>query len=282
MFGGIFNALGNVGGLVSSGIDYVTKNSGVFSSGLDFLSGERTNRQQAQQAQIAQGFSAEQAQKQMDFQERMRATQYQTTVQDLLAAGLNPMLAYAQGGAGTPSGASAIGQQATLRSPTSNLASNLSTSLITEDIDLKRSQVEVNKENVKNITADTAIKLLNDPKIRQETKNLIQEEMRLREATSLLSAQKTYTNAQEVLVRTDELIKRLGGIPEAKSKGKYFTDYPRGYEMKEVSQNAASAAQAGKKLVEIVGDAANMFRPQQTVQQPNKPYNPKRGKFGRR
>lgn len=51
--------------------------------------------------------SAEQAAKQMDFQERMRATQYQTAVADLKAAGLNPMLAYTQGGAGTPSGASA-------------------------------------------------------------------------------------------------------------------------------------------------------------------------------
>jgi hypothetical protein len=51
--------------------------------------------------------NAAQAQKQMDFQEEMRATQYQTTVADLKAAGLNPMLAYTQGGAGTPVGAQA-------------------------------------------------------------------------------------------------------------------------------------------------------------------------------
>jgi len=255
---------------------------GIVAAGIDFLSQERTNRMQAQQAQIAQGFSAEQAQKQMDFQERMRASQYQTAVQDLSAAGLNPMLAYQQGGAGTPQGASAVGQQATFKSPTSNISNTLGSALISEDIDLRRSQVEVNKENVRNLSADTAIKLLQDPKIRQETKNLIQEEFRLREATALLSAQTTYANAQETLTRTNEMIARLGGVPEAKSKGLYYKDYPRGHEMKELSQNAASAAAAGKKITEIVGDAANMFRPKEVVQQPNKPYNPRRGKFGRR
>ncbi|QXP08167.1 MAG: DNA pilot protein [Arizlama microvirus] len=37
-------------------------------------------------------------QQQMNFQQGMRATQYQTAVSDMKAAGLNPMLAYSQGG----------------------------------------------------------------------------------------------------------------------------------------------------------------------------------------
>jgi len=52
-----------------------------------FIGGERRNDAQAEQAAIANAFSAQQF-----------ATRYQTTVKDMAAAGLNPMLAYSQGG----------------------------------------------------------------------------------------------------------------------------------------------------------------------------------------
>lgn len=41
---------------------------------------------------------------QMDFQERMSNTSYQRAIQDMQKAGLNPMLAYSQGGASAPAG----------------------------------------------------------------------------------------------------------------------------------------------------------------------------------
>lgn len=66
----------------------------------------------AQQAQYARDFNEQQAGINREFQADMRNTQYQAAVQDMKKAGLNPMLAYSQGGAGTPSGATASGPAA--------------------------------------------------------------------------------------------------------------------------------------------------------------------------
>ena len=74
---------------------------GVISSGINFFSARDTNKKQKALAR-----------EQMGFQERLSNTAYQRAVKDMRAAGINPMLAYAQGGASTPTGA-----QAQLRAP---------------------------------------------------------------------------------------------------------------------------------------------------------------------
>jgi hypothetical protein len=217
--------------------------------GASLLGGLLTNEAQAAQAAGAQSFSAEQAQKQMDFQERMRSTQYQTTVKDLIAAGLNPMLAYSQGGAGTPSGSAAVGQQATLRNPAEALASSAAQlGNIKADLELKHANTIESYERADMYSADTKLKLLEAPNVSQRLKNLISEEL-------LNDARRTATNAEEAVRRVDEQIKRFGELPEAKSKGAYYEKAPYNpFALRDLSQAGASAAG-------IARNVSNMFRP---------------------
>lgn len=81
---------------------------------------------QAQQAELANSFSAQEAQKNRDFQLMMSNTSYQRAVEDLKKAGLNPILAYSNGGASTSSGSAAQAHQASgslAQADTSTLAS---------------------------------------------------------------------------------------------------------------------------------------------------------------
>lgn len=140
----------------------------------------------AGQAQIARGFSLEEMrlnqqynsaeaaanrdfqssmlQKQMDYNTEMANSSYQRAVGDLSKAGLNPMLAYSQGGASTPNAGLPSGSQAssgrggTPQASYSNYGRQESTALAALNSAMGAMQVSNMGKQGANIDADTALK----------------------------------------------------------------------------------------------------------------------------
>jgi len=99
--------MGLFDGIISAtGLSPLSTGEGSMLGGLIGGVGSYMGQQSANQANAAQ------ADKQMQFQKESRETSYQTAVEDMKKAGLNPMLAYQQGGAANQPGAQAQMQSA--------------------------------------------------------------------------------------------------------------------------------------------------------------------------
>lgn len=128
---GFFQDIGNV---LSAPVNFIG----------DVLSGGAvSNTQDIKDTNVA---NAQQAQKQMDFQERMANTSYQRGMEDMRQAGLNPLLAFQNGGASVPTGAAATMQSPQSGSIGAGIA-NTAKSVFGLSLDKQKTQAEVGNLN---------------------------------------------------------------------------------------------------------------------------------------
>lgn len=125
---------------------------------LGYQGTRETNQTQQEIANQSNQFNTAQTAAQMEFQKEMSNTAYQRAVKDMQAAGLNPMLAYHQGGAHAPQGSAATAVVPQFKSPLTGAAEGLNTAATIANIENVKAQT-------RKTSADAAVSesMMRDP-----------------------------------------------------------------------------------------------------------------------
>ncbi|AXH76129.1 MAG: DNA pilot protein [Microviridae sp.] len=161
--GGIFSGIGNL-------LSNSTAQNALGAYGA-YAGTQATNAQQLASTREQMDFQAAEAQKARDYNTTMSNTSWQRGVSDMRSAGLNPMLAYSQGGASAPT--SPMGQGASppsLRSPSLE-AINTGMALKSQAANIENvsSQTDFNKANTAKSVVEANLVNAQIDKVRSET-----------------------------------------------------------------------------------------------------------------
>lgn len=219
--GSLFNQTAAPGAAEAGGaMDPIT--GGIIAGGASIIGGlinadaqGTANRISQENVNNTNQMNRENMQAQMKYQTDMSNTSYQRGVEDLKKAGLNPMLAYAQGGASTPPGASANMVAAKVEStrPGDAIESGIGSAI--EHVRLKKelnqadSGIELNKANEEAAKA-TAIMNMNSAKLKQQEQEIVKAQMPAIKARAKADTEQAVWDSK--MMNVDNVGKRLGGV----------------------------------------------------------------------
>jgi len=163
----------------------------LISAAASIYGGERANQANMDRQEAANAFSAQQF-----------ATRYQTTVKDMQAAGLNPMLAYSQGGGNAPSGQVGAPMQnsigAGVDSYNRTKATNAQAALQNEQIKVAETQANLNSAQASKVNEEAEL-IKTDRLKREQEVPYVQQQTKTSEQQASAYAQQAIASAQQAV-----------------------------------------------------------------------------------
>lgn len=166
-------------------------------------------------------WSAEQAAKQMQFQKNMSNTSYQRAIGDMKKAGLNPMLAYSQGGASTPSGAMGSGPPARVEpefTPAMSSAASQSILALAQAQKLS-AETETERNKPENIRAETEYRKQLTATVKFELEKILPEKFVAQVNAAIISGFEEATVRRTYGMRDQYQVFRANAMREVSQAG---------------------------------------------------------------